>query len=226
VVDLHEPIYREMSEPRDGFEPPPVWLVFLCLAIMGFGGWYLGMYSGGFRADVYDERGWSAAGPPAEAEVVAIDPMVLGRRVYNNCLSCHGENGLGVPGNYPPLDGSEWVTDRPIHLAALLLHGLEGEILVKGEIYNQVMPKWSHLTDEQIASVLTYIRASWSNQANPIEPSFVAAVRSQTTDRTRAWTEPELDEFAESFALPAIDEPDESSEISPPNGSSTPTAGS
>ena len=53
VVDLHEPIYREMSEPRDGFEPPPTWLVFLCLAIMGFAGWYLGMYSGGFRADVY-----------------------------------------------------------------------------------------------------------------------------------------------------------------------------
>ncbi len=48
VIDLHEPIYREMAEPRDGYEPMPPWLVFLCMAIMGFGGWYLGMFSGGF----------------------------------------------------------------------------------------------------------------------------------------------------------------------------------
>ena len=51
VLDLHEPIYREMAEPRDGYEPMPTWLVFLCLAVMGFGGWYLGMFSGGFRAE-------------------------------------------------------------------------------------------------------------------------------------------------------------------------------
>jgi mono/diheme cytochrome c family protein len=206
VVDLHEPIYREMAEPRDGFEPPPTWLVFLCLAIMGFAGWYLGMYSGGFRADVYDERGWSGRPASSVQEPVKIDPMVLGKRVYNNCLSCHQANGLGVPGNYPPLDGSEWVTDRPVHITALLLHGLEGEIEVMGELYNQVMPKWGHLTDEQVASVLTYIRASWSNQAGPIDPAFVAEVRQQSSDRTRPWNSADLDEFVATFVPPVVDQ--------------------
>jgi mono/diheme cytochrome c family protein len=138
--------------------------------------------------------------------------MVLGKRVYNNCISCHQESGLGVPGNYPPLDGSEWVTDRPVHLAALLLRGLEGEIQVLGETYNQVMPKWSHLTDEQVASVLTFIRASWSNQAPPIDPVFVAAVREQSADRTRPWTAAELDEFAASFVPPVIDQTDDAAD--------------
>jgi mono/diheme cytochrome c family protein len=208
VVELHEPIYREMAEPRDGFEPPPSWLVFLCLAIMGFAGWYLGMYSGGFRADIYDETGWQSGGGEREAPaVVRLDPMVLGQRVYNNCMACHQRDGRGVPGNYPPLDGSTWVQDRPVALAALVLHGLEGPVEVLGETYNQVMPKWSHLTDEQLAAVLTFVRGSWGNRAGAIEPSFVAAVRAQTTDRNSPWTAGELELFEDVFVPPAI-EPD------------------
>ena len=208
VVDLHEPIYREMAEPRDGFEPPPTWLVFLCLAIMGFAGWYLGMYSGGFRPDIYDETGWQSGGGVGEvAEVARLDPMVLGKRVYNNCMSCHQRDGLGVPGNYPPLDGSEWVLERPVAMTALVLHGLEGPVEVLGQTYNQVMPKWSHLTDEQLAAVLTFVRGSWGNQGGPIEPTLVDAVRQQTADRNSPWRIEELNLFAAAFVPPVI-EPD------------------
>ncbi len=208
VVDMHEPIYREMAEPRDGFEPPPTWLVFLCLAIMGCAGWYLGMYSGGFRPDVYDEKGWqSGAGQSQVAEVARLDPMVLGKRVYNNCLACHQQDGLGVPGNYPPLDGSEWVRERPAAMTAIVLHGLEGPVEVQGQSYNQVMPKWSHLTDEQLAAVLTFVRGSWGNQSGPIEPGFVAAARAQTADRSSPWKVAELELFEAAFVPPVI-EPD------------------
>lgn len=196
VIDLHEPIYREMAEPRDGYEPMPTWLVFLCLAIMGFGGWYLGMFSGGFLPDAYDETGWrSSASATAETAVAAADPMVLGKRVYNNCMACHQRDGTGVAGNYPPLAGSEWVAGSEVTLAALLLRGLEGRITVGGESYDQVMPAWGHLSDDQIAAVLTYIRGSWGNNAGAIEADLVATVRAQTADRTRPWRADELEDF-------------------------------
>lgn len=204
VVDIHEPIYREQAEPRDGYEPVPLWLMFAALGLMGVMGWYLGMYSGGFRPDVYDERALLKGGLTLAEERAPepVDPMVLGKRVYNNCQACHQADGLGVAGNYPPLDGSSWVTGRPDVLAALLLHGLEGRITVEGEVYNGVMPPWSHLSDEQIASVMTYIRSSWSNRAPAVDPELVAAVRSHTEGRRDAYQVASLDAFAAEFTPP------------------------
>jgi len=203
VVDLHEPIYREMAEPKDGYEPPPTWLLFFCLALMGFGGWYLGTYSAGFDASVYNES--SAARPAAAAATpTPVDPMVLGKRVFNNCMACHQENGRGVPGNYPPLDGSPWVQGRPDVLAALVLHGLEGPVTVEGQTFNQVMPKWSHLTDDQLAAVLTYVRSSWSNSAPPVEPGLVAAMRDRTADRIGSWSIAELEQLRASTQPPEL----------------------
>ena len=225
VVDLHEPIYRELAEPRDGFEPPPTWLLFLCLLVMGFGGWYLGMYSGAFRPDVYDEAAGARAAVAEAAPAPALDPMVLGQRIYNNCTACHQRDGRGVAGNYPPLDGSEWVLERPVELAALVLHGLEGQIQVRGETYNQVMPKWSHLTDVQIAAVLTFVRSSWSNDADPISPDFVAAVRDQSSDRSRPWTVPDLLEFGSGFVVEFVGRVGEQ-EGESPAPPADPTAGS
>jgi mono/diheme cytochrome c family protein len=196
VVDLHEPIAREMAEPKDGFEPPPMWMLFLFLALMGFGGWYLGTYSGGFDALTYDElAGPRAGGVQAEDTETVVDPMVLGRRVYNNCSACHQPDGSGVAGNYPPLDGSSWVTGSPETITAVVLAGLEGEINVDGERYNQVMPSWQHLSDEQVAAVLTYVRASWSNDAPPVAEQVVAGVRDRLGGRTRALTVDELEQL-------------------------------
>ena len=206
VVDIHEPIYREKAEPKDGFEPVPLWLMFTALTLMGVMGWYLGMYSGGFKPDVYDEQALLKGGlaPAEEQAPEPVDPMVLGKRVYNNCQACHQADGRGVAGNYPPLDGSSWVTGRPDVLAALLLHGLEGEITVEDEVYNGIMPPWSHLNDEQIATVMTYIRNSWSNQAPPVGPELVAAVREHTDGRRDAFQAASLETFAAEFTPPEI----------------------
>jgi mono/diheme cytochrome c family protein len=203
VADLHQPIYREMAEPKDGYEPPPTWLLFLCLALMGFGGWYLGMYSGGFSPQVYDERaGFEGQGSDAGVALAAVDPMVMGRRVYNNCMACHQKDGRGVTGSYPPLDGSEWVTGRSDVVAALVLHGLEGPIAIGGADFNEVMPARDHLTDEQIAAVLSHIRGSWSNAASAVSPELVSLVRERTKDRTQPWTTQELEGYRASFDPP------------------------
>jgi mono/diheme cytochrome c family protein len=101
-----------------------------------------------------------------------------------------------VEGAFPPLAGSEMVTGSPEQLAAILLHGLHGPLRVKGKVYDGEMPEWgSKLKDEQIAAVLTYIRASFGNSAPPVNPELVKQVREATASRNRPWTEAELRQF-------------------------------
>ncbi len=190
---VHPALQREHAEPEDGHIPVPMWLMTLYLLLMGFGGWYLGTYSGRWDPMVYDEKPGAAVAGAQQADEGPPDPMVLGKRVYNNCISCHQTDGQGMEGSYPPLVGSDWVLGSKVRLSAILLHGLEGEIEVLGETYNDVMPPWSHLSDLQIASVLTYVRNSWGNEAEPVAEALVADVREQTADRVAAWTAPELD---------------------------------
>jgi mono/diheme cytochrome c family protein len=203
VGPMHEPIAREMAEPRDGYEPMPLWLIFFCLALMGWGGWYLGNYSGGWDAQVYDERPAARAPGEAAPAAAAVDPMVLGSRVYNNCRACHQADGSGVPATYPPLAGAERVLARPDTLARIVLHGLEGPVVVRGNPYNNAMPPWRHLTDEQLAAVLTYVRASFGNDAPPVDPELVAAIRRETEGRRRPFTDAELNEVEASLPAPA-----------------------
>jgi len=47
-------------------------------------------------------------------------------------------------------------------------------------------------TDDQIASVLTYIRREWGQDGSPVEPATVNAVRAATKGRSRPWTDAEL----------------------------------
>ena len=194
---VHGSILREHDDPAEGRESVPLWFVTGIMLLVFWGGFYLAMNSGGFRADVFTPH----RAPAAEVDAAPLTPDELGRRVYvRNCVLCHQATGLGVGAQYPPLVGSEWVvTDgrdwhRESHLVALLLHGMEGPAEVRGRIYNGAMPPWKFLKDEEIAAVLTYIRGAWGNDAPPIEPAFVAEVRAKTQTRQRPWTARELEE--------------------------------
>jgi hypothetical protein len=61
-----------------------------------------------------------------------------------------------------------------------------------GGNYNNAMPQWKQLSDDQIASVLTYIRSDWGNNAPAIEPAFVAGIRSEHKDQSDPWTQSQL----------------------------------
>lgn len=93
------------------------------------------------------------------------------------CLSCHQKDGSGVPNMYPPIENSDWVNGDKNKLIKVLLNGLEGEIEVNGDQYNQVMPKQNTLTDAQIALLLTYIRQNFGNKASAVDPADVAKLR-------------------------------------------------
>jgi len=98
---------------------------------------------------------------------------------YATCVACHQATGLGIPGAFPPLAGSEWVNGPVENLIRIQLRGLTGPITVAGKEFNSTMPPNSAMTDEQIADVLTYVRADWGNKGSAVTPDMVKALRSE-----------------------------------------------
>ena len=127
-----------------------------------------------------------------EAEV-----FELGRKLYiSNCKVCHLENGLGRAPEFPPLDGSEWALGSAERMIAILLHGIDGEIVVNNRRFSGTMPPFKdRLTYAKIAAILTYVRNAWGNEASPITVEQVKNVAQRTKGQTRVWSANELLKF-------------------------------
>ena len=102
-----------------------------------------------------------------------------GARLYSeNCADCHGADGRGVPGIYPPLDGNITVTE-PSGINAsrsVLLGGFP--VATPGNPMPYSMPPYAQkLSDTEIAQVVTYIRQAWSNRADAVQPADVLRYR-------------------------------------------------
>ncbi|MEX2512992.1 MAG: c-type cytochrome [Cyclobacteriaceae bacterium] len=101
-----------------------------------------------------------------------------GAKVYNTyCGPCHQRDGNGALGRIPPLRNTDWVSGNKERLINLVLHGMDGEIKVNGELYDNVMPAHQFLNDDQIATVLTYIRQNFENNASEISIDMVNKAR-------------------------------------------------
>ena len=198
VERIHRAIRREPRDPVEGREPAP-WFFTAAVALALFwGGWYLGRFGGEFGTATHvafgaRERGIAAAAAGQAAGAVS-DPILAGKAVYEkNCQVCHQSTGQGVPGAFPPLVGSEWVTGSPQTLLRIVLYGLQGPVQVAGTTYTGAMPAWKDvLQDGEIAAVTTYIRQLESNEAPAVPPADVVAVRAATGTRTTPWTAAEL----------------------------------
>ena len=57
-----------------------------------------------------------------------------------------------------------------------VLHGLQGNVTVNGEVYASIMPQLG-LNDEQVSNVLTYVYSSWGNNGTEVLPAMVKEVR-------------------------------------------------
>ncbi len=191
IQRVHDELVHNKESPREGFSPIPIFLVFLLSFLIVFSGIY--MVS---RSDDFDQLGfnesrrrfaWAEDAAPAEQ----VDPVVrAGQAVYTQCAACHQQNGQGLPGAFPPLDGTRWVQGSKERLIRVVMNGLMGSIEVQGTTYNGVMPNLG-LSDDDIASVLTYIRQAWSNDAGPVTVEEVAAVRAEVGQRS-PWSPEEL----------------------------------
>lgn len=174
---------RENADPDERNRPLPWFLTMGLGAMAMWGAFYIVVTPSGESSAYGDQRTLSELRPPepAVAAVAAVD----GKQVYTaRCVACHQATGLGVAGVFPPLAGAEWVTGSEVVLTRLMLHGIEGEIVVKGNTYNGVMPAWKSLGDAELAAVMSYIRGEWGNQAPPVSAETVRQQREATQDRT------------------------------------------
>ena len=188
VQNIHSQVGREKEEPKEGFAFPPLIIVFMCMGLCLWAGFEISHSSGGFKWDVYDPDKKSTGKEVAKV----YDPIKAGKRVYNNCIACHQANGMGVPGAFPPLAGSDWMGKSPDILARIVIYGLSGEIVVNGETYNNVMTPLSNLSDKEVAAVLSYTRNAWGNQYSIVTEEEVAAVRAAVGSRSSPYTAAEL----------------------------------
>jgi len=142
----------------------------------------------------------------AQAPAAGADAQVAeGKKNYMTiCFACHQPTGLGLPFVFPPLAKSPYVNGNPERFAAIILKGNIGPFKVDEKPFNNVMPpQEAMLTDDKIASVMTFVRASFGNTSGPVTAEVVAAARKKFIDRKTSWTQPELDAWKDDAAAPA-----------------------
>jgi mono/diheme cytochrome c family protein len=107
-----------------------------------------------------------------------------GEKIYaNQCVDCHGARGEGQPPHYPPLAGNRSITmPESVNAIRIVLNGgfPPG---TRGNPRPYGMPPYSHaLDDTEVAAVVSYIRASWGNQASPVTAAEVNRYRNVPLD--------------------------------------------
>ncbi len=102
-----------------------------------------------------------------------------GKEIYTTyCLTCHQQDGKGVPKLNPPLVKTSFVAgDKKTLIEWVLLGSSEEKQPVEGVYYNNNMPPQNFLKDDELAKVLTYIRTSFGNKYSAVTAAEVKAVR-------------------------------------------------
>lgn len=165
---------REESEPSERGRPIPLIVAVTTLAVVGAGVAYILLSESFGPAELGDRRTLADLRPVAARPGQAAD----GQQVFSaNCVACHQATGKGLPGVFPPLDGSEWVNGDERVLANIVLYGITGEISVGGQTYKGAMPAFPQLSDADLAAVLSHVRGAWSNKSAPLKAALVEKER-------------------------------------------------
>ncbi len=119
-----------------------------------------------------------------------------GKAIYTaTCIACHQQDGNGMLGLAPALNGSRWVTESKDRLALMVAHGISGPIEVKGDQWDSVMPGHGLMPQfqgEGLPQVLSYIRTAWGNKADIVSEKDVQKILVANKERVMPWTVEEL----------------------------------
>lgn len=168
--------------------------IVLIALFIGFGATYIAlrtentpMSPGDSRTKPSVEVASNAAPTAAENDFPTL--MEKGKQVYTTtCQACHQATGAGIPGAFPPLAESEWVNGPGKRAAAIVLHGIQGEIIVRGQKFQGAMPAFKdQLKPEDISAAVTYVRNSFGNTADLVTAEIVNQVKEETKFRTAPW---------------------------------------
>jgi mono/diheme cytochrome c family protein len=117
--------------------------------------------------------------PPARVAPPSEAVMKLGGKLYaDHCADCHGKDGRGVDGVYPPLAGNRALTmEAPVNVIRIVLNG-GFPPSTAGNPRPYGMPPYNPvLNDEEVAAVVSYVRASWGNAARGVTQAEVNGYR-------------------------------------------------
>ncbi len=131
---------------------------------------------------------WVAAGSPrgvAPAPGLArtkAEKVELGRKLFGSiCAACHQPTGQGLPNVFPPLAGSDFLNADKKRAIKIVINGRQGEVVVNGSKFNNSMPSFP-LSDQDIASVLTFVYNSFGNSGLEVDPEEVKTLRAEPPD--------------------------------------------
>ncbi|NDP48107.1 MAG: c-type cytochrome [Sulfuriferula multivorans] len=95
------------------------------------------------------------------------------------CVDCHRQDGAGVKEIFPSLAQNPSVASSdPLTLLHITLTGWKtAQTAAHPRVYT--MPAFSRLSDQELAEILSFVRGSWGNNAQPINASQVKKLRGQ-----------------------------------------------
>ncbi len=95
-----------------------------------------------------------------------------------HCGLCHMADGSGAGRMSPPVENSALVAGDSAPLIDLILRGPDAVLPKPRKKYTSVMLPYPHLTDEQIADVVTYMRTQFIDPpAGAVTPAQIAERR-------------------------------------------------
>ena len=105
------------------------------------------------------------------------ESMARGKTIYADfCVTCHLEQGEGVPQTFPPLAQSDYLAKYREASIRGVKYGQRGQITVNGEIYDNTMMPMG-LDEQEIADVMNYVMNSWGNiQDKPVTAEEVTNI--------------------------------------------------
>ncbi|MDP2868842.1 cytochrome c oxidase subunit II [Methyloversatilis sp.] len=123
-----------------------------------------------YAAWVDDKKKAMAAAADDPNKMYLVEELTpRGEKVFAaNCAACHQANGQGLPPAFPGLVGSKVVLGPQDGQIDILLNGKSGT----------AMAAFKHLSDTELAAVITYTRNSWGNATGEVvQPSDIKVAR-------------------------------------------------
>ncbi|MGB3276088.1 MAG: cytochrome c [Castellaniella sp.] len=100
-------------------------------------------------------------------------------------MACHRPDGQGVPRVFPALDGNSAIfAQNPQSSIQITLEGGRMPLNPDTDTMAFAMPGFSHLPDQDLSEILSFIRSGWTNQAPAVTPDDVRQIRTFLNTKT------------------------------------------
>jgi mono/diheme cytochrome c family protein len=110
--------------------------------------------------------------------------LAFGQTVYaRNCANCHAADGRGMPPAYPPLASNPSIQmESAVNPIRMVLNGGFPPGTGGNPMPYGMPPFAQNLSDDEVAAVVTYIRAAWGNRGAAVSARQANELRTAPVD--------------------------------------------